>query len=131
LSEEQALVLVDQSINAYWTGDFDEYQLIESSFERQSNNRLDHVFIYEHSQKNIGEASIRLRLKVSGSQLSRVESFIFIPEDFLREFANMRSSNNTITIVSSLSFIAVYLLLIGIPALVIFREKDGCVTRHP
>lgn len=123
LSEEQALVLVNQSINAYWTGDFDEYQLIESSFERQSNNRLDHLFIYEHSQKNIGEASIRLRLKVSGSQLSRVESFIFIPEDFLREFANMRSSNNTITIVSSLSFIAVYLLLIGIPALVILQRK--------
>ena len=77
----------------------------------------------EHAKKDIGDARFRLRAEVVGSQLSKVEQFTFIPEDFIREFTNIRSSNDAIAIVSQLLMFAVYILAIGIPAMILLYRK--------
>ena len=123
LSEEDALLLVQQSINNQWSGNFNDYSLIESSFEKMPNGRIDHSFLYEHSLQDIGEAKYRLRATVSGSVISSVSPFAFVPESFKREFANIRSDNDTIAIFANFAFLGLYLLGIGITSLVIFYRN--------
>ena len=121
--EDEALSLIKNEINSFWSGDFNQYSLLENSFVKQSNGRVDHSFIFEHTKKDIGDARFRLRAEVVGSQLSKVEQFTFIPEDFIREFTNIRSSNDAIAIVSQLLMFAVYILAIGIPAMILLYRK--------
>ena len=123
LSKEAALVLVNERVNDYWKGDFSDYNLIESSLETQSNSRMDHTFVYEHAKKDMGEARVRLKVQVTGTQVSKVEPFTYVPEAFVREFANMRSSNTTIRMFAFLLMVGLYFLLIGVPALVILKRK--------
>tara|TARA_A100001015_G_scaffold312597_1_gene418065 strand:- start:252 stop:971 length:720 start_codon:yes stop_codon:yes gene_type:complete len=96
VSEAEALVMVRGNIDRYWMGDLRDYELVERSFEEQSNGRIDHTFIFEHAQNNLGEARFRLSVSVSGSQLSRIKPFTFVPEGFSLEFSSMRSSNNVV-----------------------------------
>ena len=93
LDEEDALVLVEQNINNQWSGNFSDYNLIESSFKEMPNGRVDHSFLFEHNLQDIGEAKYRLRATVSGSIINSVSPFAFVPESFQREFANIRSDN--------------------------------------
>ena len=120
LSEEEALALVEQNINNQWSGNFSDYNLIESSFKEMSNGRIDHSFLFEHKLQDIGEAKYRLRAIVSGSIISSVSPFAFVPESFKREFANIRSDNDTIAIFANFAFLGIYLLGIGLTSLVIF-----------
>lgn len=120
LSEEDALALVEQNINNQWSGNFSDYNLIESSFKEMSNGRIDHSFLFEHKLQDIGEAKYRLRAIVSGSIISSVSPFAFVPESFKREFANIRSDNDTIAIFANFAFLGIYLLGIGLTSLVIF-----------
>ena len=85
-----------------------------------SNGRIDHSFLFEHKLQDIGEAKYRLRAIVSGSIISSVSPFAFVPESFKREFANIRSDNDTIAIFANFAFLGIYLLGIGLTSLVIF-----------
>jgi hypothetical protein len=123
VSEAEALVMVREDIDRYWMGDLGDYELIERSVEEQSNGRIDHTFIFEHAQNDLGEARFRLSVSVSGSQLSRIKPFTFVPEGFSREFSSMRSSNNVVTTVSMLLMFSLYFLAIGIPSLVYLNKK--------
>jgi hypothetical protein len=123
LDEEDALALVEQNINNQWSGNFSDYNLIESSFKEMPNGRIDHSFLFEHNLQDIGEAKYRLRATVSGSIINSVSPFAFVPESFQREFANIRSDNDTIAIFANFAFLGIYLLGIGIASLIIFYRN--------
>ena len=120
LSEEDALNLVGLKINDHWSGNFSDYSLLESSFEEMPNGRVDHSFVFEHEVQDIGDAKYRLNIGVSGSIVSSVIPNAFIPESFNREFANIRSGNDTIALFANFAFLGIYMLVIGVGALVIF-----------
>ena len=123
LDEEDALALVEQNINNQWSGNFSDYNLIESSFKEMPNGRIDHSFLFEHNLQDIGEAKYRLRATVSGSIINSVSPFAFVPESFQREFANIRSDNDTIAIFANFAFLGIYLLGIGVTSLIIFYRN--------
>ena len=123
LDKEDALALVEQNINNQWSGNFSEYNLIESSFKEMPNGRIDHSFLFEHNLQDIGEAKYRLRAIVSGSIINSVSPFAFVPESFQREFANIRSDNDTIAIFANFAFLGIYLLAIGVTSLIIFYRN--------
>ena len=52
--------------------------------------------MYKRQLKDIGDAKYRLSANVAGSIVSKVNPYAFVPESFKREFANIRSDNNTI-----------------------------------
>ena len=120
LSEEDALNLVALKVNDHWSGNFSDYSLLESSFEEMPNGRVDHSFVFEHELQDIGDAKYRLNIGVSGSMVSSVMPSAFIPESFNREFANIRSDNDTIAMFANFAFLGIYMLVIGVGALVIF-----------
>jgi membrane protease YdiL (CAAX protease family) len=120
LSEEDALGLIALKINDHWSGNFADYSLIESSFEEMPNSRVDHSFVFEHKLQDIGDAKYRLNVDVSGSMVSSVSPSAFIPESFNREFANIRSDNDTIAMFANFAFLGIYMLVIGVGSIIIF-----------
>ena len=123
LSEGEALRLVNERVNDSWKGDFSDYTLIESSLETQSNSRVDHTFIYEHAKKDMGEARVRLKVQVTGTQISQVKPFTYVPKAFIQEYEGLQSNNIMITVVAFVLAIGLYFLLIGVPALILLKRK--------
>jgi len=123
LDEEDALSLVSSKINEHWSGNFEDYELIESSFMEMPNGRIDHTFVYEHKLKDIGDAKYRLSANVAGSTVSKINPYAFIPESFSREFANIRSDNNTIAAFANYAFLGIYLLGIGLITVILFYRN--------
>ena len=123
LDEEEALNLVTSNINKHWSGKFEDYELIESSFMEMPNGRIDHTFVFEHKLKDIGDAKYRLSANVAGSIVSKVNPYAFVPESFKREFANIRSDNNTIAAFANYAFLGIYLLGIGLVTIILFYRN--------
>jgi hypothetical protein len=91
-----------------WAIDFAPYKLIEQSNVRRSGGRVDHTFVYEREHETLGDGRFRLRLGVAGDRLSEVSQYVFVPEAFNLRFQEMRSDNETIAKVASLSAGALY-----------------------
>jgi len=93
-----------------WGIDFGGYNLVEQSNEKKTGGRIEQTFVYERPGEKIGEARYRLRLVVSGGELTELEHFLKIPEAFKLRFERMRSANDVIASAASVSFIVLYLL---------------------
>lgn len=96
LAEAQARQIAEKDAAAHWNIDFSQYTLVETSQNLEPSGRLDHTFIYEQTDKKIGEGLYRLKIVVSGDKMSALTHFVKVPEAFNRRYAEMRSANNTI-----------------------------------
>ncbi|MGM0381168.1 MAG: hypothetical protein ACQEP7_04210 [bacterium] len=112
LTGKEARKIAETKARENWSVDLEKYDLISSGSNELPVGRVDHTFIYELSGEEIGAGSYRLRLKVSGRQLSEVTRFVKIPEAFTRRYQNMRSTNNFIQNVGNV-FVYLGYLLIG------------------
>ena len=90
-----------------WHVDFGPYHLLEQSQETQPSGRVDHQFVFERDERYAG-ASVRLRVTVTGDELTGVAPFVHVPEKFDRQFQELRSANNTIAKFASLAAGALY-----------------------
>ena len=95
LSAEAARSLAEERARGEWNVDLAPYKLLEQSQQTRPNGRVDHVFVYERGEK-LGEARIRLRLGVTGDELTEIAPYIYIPESFERRFRELRSANDAI-----------------------------------
>ena len=66
------------------------------------SGRVDHQFVFERDEA-LGDARIRLQLVVSGDELTKVLPFVHVPEAFERRFEEMRSANNAIAGIASIT----------------------------
>ena len=66
------------------------------------SGRVDHQFVFERDDV-LGDAKIRLQLVVSGDELTKVLPFVHVPEAFERRFEEMRSANNAIAGIASIT----------------------------
>jgi membrane protease YdiL (CAAX protease family) len=100
------------------------YELLESSEEEQPGGRIDHTFVFQRSDLALGEATLRLRLRVAGSQLVEVSPFFHVPESFLRRFQDSRDANNSIYLTGTIAFLLLFLVLCGGGGMVhLLRER--------
>jgi len=86
-----------------WAVDFAPFKLLEQTQQKRTTGRVDHGFVYERMAQTIGDARFRLRIGVSGDELTEVTYYVHIPESFDRRFEELRSANNTIAGIASLS----------------------------
>lgn len=100
--------IAETAARADWGVEFGRYKLLDSSRVERPNRRVDHSFTYERDDVALGEARVRLQLTVSGDALTEVQYFVHVPEAFGRRFAELRSSNDTIAAVASLSAAVLY-----------------------
>ncbi len=91
-----------------WAVDLSVFEPVEQSENRRTGGRVDHTFVYERPDRQMGEGRYRLRLSVSGDRLTGLSYFIQIPEAFSRRYEEMRSVNTAIGIGGSLAFLVIY-----------------------
>jgi hypothetical protein len=108
LESAAARAIAETRAHDDWAIDFAPYTLLDASQVVRPSRRVDHVFEYERTDEKLGDARIRLRLVVSGDALTEVSHFVHVPEAFWRRYAELRSANNTIARVASLSAGALY-----------------------
>ncbi len=113
LAAEKAQELAVAEASTSWGMDPSLYELFESSQEEQPGGRLDHTFVFERSDLPLGEARIRLRLGVAGSQLMEVTPFLHVPEGFLRRYQDTRNANESISLAGTIIFFLLFLVLGG------------------
>ena len=85
-----------------WGVDITAYRLLEQSQHTQVSGRVDHSFTYERPEP-LGEARIRLLLTVAGDELIGITPFVHIPESFGRRYEALRSDNNLIASLATIS----------------------------
>lgn len=110
LTDTEALKIAETAAKNTWRVDLSAFALEEKSKEVQPSGRVDHSFVYERPQVRMGEGRYRLRMTVSGNQLTELSYYIKIPDAFLRHYAEMRSSNETITSLASTAMMVLYLI---------------------
>ena len=97
---------------AAWPIDLSSYALLESSEETLPSGRVDHTFVFERTDVTLAEARFRVRLVIAGDQFTQLTHFVHVPEAFSRQYADMRSTNNAIALVSQ-SILVLFFVLFG------------------
>jgi hypothetical protein len=110
LSEHDARTIAETDTTKNWNIDYPAYSLVESSQKTQPSTRIDHTFVYERTDKKIGEGLYRLKVVVSGDKVTEVTHFVKVPEAFTRRYAEMRSANNTIAFGATLIMMLLYII---------------------
>ncbi len=124
LSQEEALRAAEHHAIYNWDVDLLPYELVEKSKTEQISGRVDHTFVYERTDKSVGDSNFRLKLVVSGDKLTTVNYFVKIPENFNRRYSEMRSANQTIQMISMAAIVLLYGILgIGLGIFVLIRKK--------
>ncbi len=95
LDADTARKLAEAQATAHWNVDLRTYRFLDASQDTQPSGRVDHTFTYERPEP-LGEARIRLALSVAGDELVGVAPFVHIPEAFGLRFQALRSTNNLI-----------------------------------
>ena len=114
LDTDAAREIAESGAGAPWNVDLSAYELVQSSREEQPSGRVDHTFVYEHTDRQVGEGRFRLSLVVSGDRPTALTHYLQVPEGFDRRYEEMRSANNGIASGSVL----VMALLYGVGAVV-------------
>jgi hypothetical protein len=97
LAPDSARAIAEARATSAWTVDLSQYTPVSSSRQERPNGRVDHTFVYQRPDRTLGEEGrYRIRLKVSGDQLSEVKHLVKVPEGFQRRYESMRSANTTI-----------------------------------
>jgi hypothetical protein len=109
LDPDAARQLAERAVADGWEVDLEAYELVESSQEVRPGGRTDHSLVYERPDERIGDGRYRLRLTVSGDQLTELTHFVKIPEAFGRRYDEMRSANNGIATGAMFAMAILYL----------------------
>ncbi|MFB6098361.1 MAG: lysostaphin resistance A-like protein, partial [Salinibacter sp.] len=111
LAADSARAIAEAQATRHWNVALSKYELVSASRQERPNGRVDHTFIYQRPDLKLGEnGRYRLRLKVSGNELSEVKHFVKVPEAFQRRYENMRSANNTIATGGLIAVGLIYIL---------------------
>ncbi len=111
LTAAQARPIAEAAVRAApWNLPLDRFKLVESSQVTRPGGRIDHTFVYERPDRQLGEGRLRLRLVVSGDRLTTVANFVHVPEAFTRRYSEMRSANTAIASGASVAMVLLYLV---------------------
>lgn len=108
LSPEQARAIAIAHATQEWHINFTHYAQAETSQELRPNGRIDHTFVYERTDKKVGEAPYRLTLVVRGEKFTQLERSIKVPEAFTRRYQEMRSNNSIIAFIALIAILIFY-----------------------
>ncbi len=104
--------------------DISEYELVEESSELKEGGRRDHVFTFERKDIKVGEAHYRIKVGVSGDDLTMVHRYVKIPEGFDNRYEEMRSANTTISFIGQAVMIILYGFIgVGVSIFFMMRRK--------
>jgi len=113
LAAEEALTLALNGASESWGVDPSFFHPLESSQQEQPGGRLDHTFVFERNDQLLGDARVRLRLRVAGDRLIEVSPFLYVPDAFVRRYQDTRNTNESISLAGTVVFLLLFLILGG------------------
>ncbi len=124
LDENRARDLAMAEASRNWDVDPSVWELLESSQVERPGERIDHTFVFQRSDLTLGEATLRLRLRVAGDELVEVTHFAHVPEAFQRRFQATRDANASISLAGTVAFLILFVLLGGgLGTVLLLRER--------
>lgn len=129
ISEVEAQKIADTAAQ-HWNYDIKNYHLVEHNEKIQKGKRLDHTFVYERSDISLEKGLYRLRVVVAGDQAIEVYSFVKIPDEFHRRYAQMSSTNNLIAIIAKGLSSFLYGFIFGLFGLFILYRKRSLLINE-
>jgi len=111
LAPAEARTLAESAATSDWEIDFTLFELVESSQETRPSDRVDHTLIYEHTAASLGDADLRLRLRVSGDELTELTHTVRVPEAFGLRYEEMRTANTRLALIASLLFLGLFFVV--------------------
>lgn len=110
LESERAREIAELAAARDWQVNLGNYQLVEKSQEVRPGGRIDHTFVYERPDIQLGEGRYRLRLVLGGDRLTGLTRTVKVPEAFSRRYEQMRSSNDAVGAAGSMALLLLYLI---------------------
>ena len=111
LSQPEARDLARGFLSEAMGLDLDRLEFVEAgSTERP--NRVDHSFTWKLSGFEVAGASYRYRVGVQGGEVGSFSEFLKVPEAWERDYQELRSRNETTSIVASLFLFATWVALL-------------------
>jgi hypothetical protein len=124
LGEKAARDLATNTLNNYRIQGIEPKDYILKDYAQERvKERLDHHFIYENNKKSIAEAKLEIRMTISGNQVTKMAPNVKLPENFTREFDNMRSFNNAFGQIGSAILIIGYGIIILVSMFTGWQKK--------
>src|SRR5258706_3508769 len=117
LEKEEAQRIAEVFLRTERQLDLDRYKLVTDDVT-QRPNRLDYSFTWEEEGFKLKEATRRMRVTVIGDQVGEFEEFLKIPEQWTRDYRQMRSRHELLQNFANAS----YVLLLGGMIFVIARS---------
>jgi len=131
LPPDQAQDLAVSTATRDWGMDPSGHELLESSQEEQPGGRIDHTFVFQRTDVDLGEANLRLRLRVAGNQLAEVMPFAHVPDAFERNYQSTRDANNAIWLAATIVFVLLFVVLGGVGGAVHLLREQWIERRAP
>ncbi len=91
--------------------------------ERERPARLDFHFTWEQEGFRVGEATYRRSVTVQGDRLGGYAEYLHVPEQWRRDFARLRSSNQLYSRVAQALFVVLILAAIGAVVLALRKRQ--------
>lgn len=120
MTKEKAIELAEKELRTYpLEGMHPPHFHIKDYAQETLDKRTNHTVIFEDTSQSLIEAKRQIMITISGDQVTTIKPKIKLPENFLREFANMYTFNSTL---SSYGNLFIYL---GYGALALYALFTG------
>lgn len=118
LAQEDALLIAEHYLTQTQNFRLENYERIEAASTERAK-RLDHTFTYrKHDFTVADEGHYRLRVQVVGDQIGGFSEFLYVPEEFSRDYQETRSRAGLLTNVAMIFWFA-----LGLAMFVILMRK--------
>lgn len=123
LQPKQAKTMAEEKIIRLGI-DTSEYELKENSIRKQKN-RTDYHFVWEKKNYAVEQAHLRLAVSIYGDTLGYIDTYLDIPEKFIRGLQKEVSFGQVLSIIT---MIFMFLLFIAVIIVIIIQFKKDKVN---
>ena len=120
LEQPAARQIAEQFLREVMKRDLDGLEFVEAETEKRPA-RTDHSFTWKQKNVNLGDGSLRIAVAVDGDQVAGYNEFVKIPEQWSRDYKQLRSRNQSAQVVAEVFFI---LLTAAMIIILVMRLRD-------
>lgn len=106
-----------------WGIDFDNYKLHDTSEKTQTNSCKHYELIYERTDVTLDGGYYGIRVSIDGDNVTELNHFVNIPNNFTEKYKKLRIPNNVMTGVSKILVYGIYFVGCCILGLFLLRHK--------
>ena len=130
VSADSGRRLAEQVLDTWIDDRADRWKLVTSSYEtKKTSGRIDRSYTFERTDRRIGDAPIRAEVVIAGDTPARSSPYVEIPQSFQRRYAEMRSWNELLALLSSMGMLGI--TIVGGVALTRYARAGRVRWRQP